>query len=329
MARKKPPRRLGLPRRLWNRLGPFKALAALAFAALLGFGNWFAHQPAAERAAFGGLQPALESLGAATADFTDNLGLTGRDASVPYTLPPEPGPLPFGIPRVADPSKTPDDLILLKRKGYWLGYSPTLRRAAWAAYALPVRKVLDYPPERPPFFLDTEVRGSPRPEDYTGSGYDRGHLAPNYAIATRYGRIAQKETFLMTNIVPQKADLNRGPWRLLEQIVADDLTAPGDTVYAIVAMAPGSRHLRRGGVQIPAGMGMVLAAVHEGRLRAIALYMPQETPSRKLPRYCFCSVRDLERLTGLDFFPALSRARQDALETPAVTRFWPKYPLFR
>ena len=39
--------------------------------------------------------------------------------------------------------------------------------------------------------------------------FDRGHMAPNHAIATRYGREAQLETFLMSNVCPQAAD-----WRL-------------------------------------------------------------------------------------------------------------------
>jgi len=38
--------------------------------------------------------------------------------------------------------------------------------------------------------------------DYTGSGYNRGHCAPNYAIAVCYGAQAQLETFLMSNILP-------------------------------------------------------------------------------------------------------------------------------
>jgi endonuclease G len=52
------------------------------------------------------------------------------------------------------------------------------------------------------------------PSDYTGSGFDRGHMSPN---ADRYGsREAADATFLMTNITPQTGDLNRGPWQKLE-----------------------------------------------------------------------------------------------------------------
>lgn len=318
----------GTPKRRW--LTPGRIFGGVAVAATLAFGNWFAHLPTAERAAFGPFEQTLEALGAITADVTDALGLTGHDVAVPYGKTPVPGPAPFGLPRVADASVTPDDVRVLKRQGYWVGFSPSLHRPVWAAYAVPERKLLEFPPPRPGFAKDAQVKGSPAPEDYTGSGFDRGHMAPNYAIATRYGKAAQTETFLMTNIVPQAPELNRGPWRILEQIVADDLPgAGGGTVWAVVCVAPGApgARLRRGGVQVPKGFGMVLAAVRGGKLRAIAVYMPQETGETKRPRYCFCSVRELERLTGLDFFPDLPRERQDALELPEANRFWPTHAL--
>ena len=53
------------------------------------------------------------------------------------------------------------------------------------------------------------------------SGYDRGHMAPNYAIDTVFGERAHKQTFLMSNIVPQRPELNQGPWKEIEQVVAN------------------------------------------------------------------------------------------------------------
>ncbi len=327
MARKpaqKPAVRRGIP------YGKRLLAAALAVAALA-FGNWFAHQPSARRAAFGAAVPTLEALGAITADATDALGLTGYDVSVPYLAdPPTRGPLPFGAPRVTDPMKTPDDLVVLRRKGYWVGWSPSLGHPAWAAYAVPARKLLEAPPARPPFERDPEAPRSSQPSDYTGTGYDRGHLAPNYLIATRFGKAAQRETFLMSNIAPQRPDLNRGPWRLLEQTVADDLSGIGDTLWVITGVVPDrGKRLGKGKVRVPSGFYKIVAAIHRGRLRVLAVLMPQETPGSKRPRYCFRSVDALEAMTGLDFFPALSEDRQAALEAPEANRFWPTWSLFR
>jgi len=329
-GRKRPARTS--PFRRWRKHAAWMLIAFLT----LGFGNWFAHQPSEVRAAFGSAESVLEALGAITADWTDALGLTGDDVSIPYLAPiaPQQGPLPFGVPVVANKAKSPDDIVVLKRQGYWVGWSPSLRHPLWSAYAVPVAKLLEMPPPRPPFEADAEAPRSPQPADYTRSGYDRGHLAPNYLIATRYGKSAQKETFLMSNIAPQRPDLNRGPWRGLEQIVADDLSAIGDTLWVITGVVPDTKQRlpkRQGqepNVAIPAGFYKIVAAVHDNRLRVLSVYMDQEISSAKRTRYCFRSVDAIEAMTGLDFFPALSKERQQALESPEPNRFWPKHALF-
>ncbi len=307
--------------------------AAIITLLLLGFGNWFAHQPSAKRASFGQFEPMLESLGAVTADATDALGLTGRDIKIPFEAPITKGPVPFGWPKVEDPSRVPDDIQVLKRQGYWVGYSPTLKHPVWAAYAVPTKMLLTKAPDRPPFKQDPQVKDSPTPENYTSSGYDRGHFAPNHAIATRYGRAAQVETFLMTNIVPQKPELNRGPWMRLEQTIANELSDIGDTIWVIVCSVPDAdkQYLKskmgKTKIRIPEGFCMVVASVHEQHLRAFGVYMPQSLKEAKHERYCFRSIREIEDLTGLNFFSNLRRDQQDALEKPEANRFWPTWSL--
>lgn len=52
---------------------------------------------------------------------------------------------------------------------------------------------------------------------YSGSGFDRGHLV---ASANQDGReIQNSETFLLSNMSPQKPELNRRKWRSLEAAV--------------------------------------------------------------------------------------------------------------
>ncbi len=301
-----------------------RGVTGLLAVVMLAVGNWFAHLPTETRAKAGSLEPLLETVGSLTADWTDALGLTGRDVAVPYlTAVPKQGPLPFGEPQVVDTKKCPDDIVLLKRKGYWAGWSPSLRHPVWVAYAVPTKKLLNYPPERPPFERDEGAPQSSSPEDYIGTGYDRGHMAPNYLIATRYGKAAQKETFLMSNIVPQMPDLNRGPWRKLEQVVADDLSGQGDVLWVITGAVP-DRTTRLGHtrVRIPKGFYKIVATVRAERLQVIGVYMPQATRTGKEPRYCFRSIDALEELTGLDFFSVLSKARQAELEAPEASRFW-------
>lgn len=292
---------------------------------LLGFGNWFAHQPSQRRAAFGSLEPALEKLGNITAGLTDSLGFTGRDAVIPYSKPLlTQTKFLLGQPKVTDLSKAVKDIRVLKRQGYWVGWSPVCGHPVYAAYTVPKSQLLAKPPERPPFERDSEAPDCPAPEDYTHSGYDRGHMAPNFLIATRYGKQAQKETFLMSNIVPQTPDLNRGPWRILEQIVADDLSDREAELWVITGAVPSEkkRYINRGKARIPEGFFKIIAKVKQDKLYAVGLYMPQTIRSDKHPRYCFVSIDAIEKMTGLNFFSELSEAEQQALESVEPTRFW-------
>ena len=63
------------------------------------------------------------------------------------------------------------------------------------------------------FRPDARLKNGPRPDDYTNSGYDRGHLTPAADASTSE---QMSDTFLMTNMTPQEPTVNRTPWRLLE-----------------------------------------------------------------------------------------------------------------
>ena len=68
------------------------------------------------------------------------------------------------------------------------------------------------------FRKDARIKNSPTPDDYTNTGYDRGHLA---AAADSSTQAQMSDTFLMTNMTPQEPTVNRTPWRLLEVKVRD------------------------------------------------------------------------------------------------------------
>ena len=66
--------------------------------------------------------------------------------------------------------------------------------------------------ERPSFYIDTTLpkEYASKPSDYTGSGYDRGHLANDASFD--YSEVALKSTYVMSNIVPQEPSLNGYGW---------------------------------------------------------------------------------------------------------------------
>ncbi len=68
---------------------------------------------------------------------------------------------------------------------------------------------------RPDYNLPIRCRSYSK--DYSHTGFDRGHLAPNAVFD--YNRAIQKQTFLMSNIAPQKPRLNRRLWAKIEKFV--------------------------------------------------------------------------------------------------------------
>ena len=107
-----------------------------------------------------------------------------------------------------------DSLTILINHGYCIAFSKKHNQPLWAAYQVSKAKAdVDY--ERFPFFVDdTRLDKKNRIGTETfGGGFDLGHLVPNAAINKQFGKLSQMETFLMSNISPQKAGLNQGVWQ--------------------------------------------------------------------------------------------------------------------
>ena len=215
-------------------------------------------------------------------------------------------------------------LRVLVNSGYVVGYSDTLRNPVWAAYRVWDLPRIPEPPPRPDrFSADLRTVARVEPSAYSGSGYDRGHLAPNYAIATRFGPGGQEETFLMSNIVPQRHALNAGLWKDLELRAATSYAARFREVWVMAGPVFGKRPQRlRGGVAVPEACWMVMLDEHEGRVRTQAFVIPQDAPAdAPLGRY-LTSIDRIEELTGLDLFPDLPDATEAAFEPKTAERVW-------
>ena len=102
---------------------------------------------------------------------------------------------------------------VLRNDGYLVGWSDLRVNPLWVSYWLNDAGSSRIG-ERPDFQRDWRTLWPVSTDSYRGSGYDRGHLAPNYAIASVYGREAQRQTFLMSNMSPQRPRLNRQLWAL-------------------------------------------------------------------------------------------------------------------
>ena len=312
--------------RLWARIGAISL--AVGFVLLCICGDIYVHHSADWLADHRCLFTApLEYMGDRTAFITDALGWTGRDAvNTPDDPIPE-GMVSFAGDPVRVGAPAPADITVLNRGEFRIGWSPSLRHPVWVAYHVP-RAASHEAGRRPNFQKDKGVSTSPLPKDYANSGYDRGHMVPNHAIATRFGPDAQRKTFQMTNVAPQRPGLNRGPWREMEQRISDLWTAAYGEIWVIAGTVPpspgeGKSKLGTTDINVPEQFYMVIASQTEDSVRVLAVLMNQTAGRWDFPVHNIVSVDEIEKLTGLDFFPDMQRSLQMSLESDVPTRLWP------
>lgn len=225
-----------------------------------------------------------------------------------------------GVPHRSEP------LRYLRNTGYLAAYDEFRGNPAWVAYRVFHRAdaVIGERPEH--FAADPRTRSRVEPEAYTNSGYDRGHLAPNLAIGLLFGEEAQEETFLMSNIVPQRPNLNRRIWRDLENRIIRRYARRYEEVWVLTGplYANGSSRLPKldGEVAVPDAFFMILIDEHPQGLRAIAFIVPQEVSGEEDPAQFLVPIRKVEELSGLDFFRDLPPEAQQSLETWEPLRIW-------
>jgi len=104
------------------------------------------------------------------------------------------------------------------REAYLVAYDAPVKIPVYVAYTLQPQNALGCFPRTNAFTADQSLNGTgARPDDYAGTGYDKGHAAPDGDLS--WSQIVEYESFLMTNMYPQHGSLNRGIWKLLETSV--------------------------------------------------------------------------------------------------------------
>ena len=211
---------------------------------------------------------------------------------------------------------------VLRNPGFVVGYSEWRRQPLWVEYHAASVRGHRLAPRPEHFSAVPRVLIRVSSQNYNGSGYDRGHLAPNYIIGKLYGAEAQRATFLMSNVSPQRPRLNSLVWERLEEAEAD-VVAPGARDLWVVTgplFASDPPHLRSG-IAVPEAFYRIWLDAGPAP-RMLAFVVPQDVcGTEPLSKYVD-SVDDVERRAGLDFFPQLDAAAQDALEAGVAPQAW-------
>lgn len=231
----------------------------------------------------------------------------------------------LGNPSNAAPSTASTDNYLMVKPQYVLSYNNKTHTANWVSWQLN-RSWMGAADRKNDFRPDDALPDGwykVRPNDYMSSGYDRGHIAPS-ADRTR-NEADNSSTFLMTNMMPQVPELNRGAWGDLEDYCRE-LVQQGKELY-IVAGPVGRKGSigKKEKIAVPSKTWKVIAVLDRQGLglqgitnntRAIAVIMPNDASVKGKGWKSFrVSVRQVERETGLNFLSNVPVQVQQVIES--------------
>lgn len=172
------------------------------------------------------------------------------------------------------------------------------------------------------FWQDNDIDGCPKHSDYTGSGFDRGHMCP--AADQKWSEEAMNDCFVMANMCPQLNVLNAQAWEKLEE--KERQWAKRDSAVMIIAgpiYSDGETYIEKSKVRVPDAFFKVLIAPYLDEPRGIAFVYPHMKCPGNMQDYA-TSIDEVEKITGFDFFSSLPDELETKLESTYSFTDWNK-----
>lgn len=201
---------------------------------------------------------------------------------------------------------------IYQHTAYTFSYNEAHEQANWVAYLL-TKAHLNGGEERTDHFIEDPLvlTGTAGAQDYSKSGYDRGHLAP--AADMSWSEKVMQESFYYSNMSPQLPGFNRGIWKRLEEQVRS-WAAQLDSLYIITGpvLTPFLPKIGPNGVSVPQYYFKALISVKAKK--GIAFLMPNNKSELSIMEYAM-SIDQLEKSLGRDLFIALPDQLEQKLES--------------
>ena len=214
--------------------------------------------------------------------------------------------------------------VILAYSGFALYYDPERLIPDWVAYELTAEELGGEVPRARGFSMDPGYRGrQAMREDYSNSGWDKGHMAPSADM--KWSQEAMTESFYLTNICPQDPTLNGRDWHALENRVRDWAQRYG---HVWVVCGPVFRDGRYGtiGERAVAVPDCFFKAVlrQEGESYVAIAFVFENNAQRQPVRDAVISVNDVEALIGYDLFTNLDDRFEENIESQVRWEDWTK-----
>jgi endonuclease G, mitochondrial len=140
--------------------------------------------------------------------------------------------LVLGNPSDATPDAANRDNLLMVKPYYVLSYNESKGTPNWVSWTVTESDLGDAP-RKDEFDEDLTLPADifhVNSRDYSGSGFDRGHMCPHSDRAANIDM--SYATFVMTNIIPQAPNVNRKAWAEMEDYCRE-LVRHHDRLYIV------------------------------------------------------------------------------------------------
>ena len=189
--------------------------------------------------------------------------------------------------------------------GFNVMYSGVSKTPLWVAEYLNPQRLSTKIKREDNFHEESRVAERHRAllSDYRGSGYDRGHMAPNGDMSSGG---AQYDSFSLVNMVPQSPKNNQEVWRKLEEAVRAIVTKQHRDAYVVTGPVFEGKRLKT------IGQGVIVpTAVYK------AVYLPKQgisgayyAPNNDSQQVKVVSICYLEEKLGINLFPQLTEQQK-------------------
>ena len=173
------------------------------------------------------------------------------------------------------------------------------------------------------FREDTLVKtGTAVTKDYWYSGFDRGHLAPSSDF--RWNLKALSESYFYSNMSPQRPEFNREIWAELEGAVRSYVYEKKEQVIVVTGgiLKDGLPTIGKvNKISIPEKFYKVVIDIEGDSTAGIGFIIPNEECDDPLMSYAV-SIDEIEKQTGIDFFPDLPDSLENKLESSFDYKLW-------
>ena len=212
---------------------------------------------------------------------------------------------------------------IIRRESFTISYNKDTRTPNYVAWHLTKAHTYGRFQRSEEIFSEDPEAPAPRAtdNDYYNSRYDRGHMCP--AADTKWNKEALRQSFLFTNVCPQNHGLNKYEWNDVEMLCRDWARQYGaiDIVCGpLYDRHSEPRYIGRNRVRVPERFFKVVLC-RQGKPKAIGFIYRNEGKKQPMQDAVY-TVDEIERLTGIDFFPALNDDIENRIEATATLRDW-------